>query len=87
MSAGGIFCLFSQRHLSHKGFHTSLTHARIQRGDRVSGPPLRFVRGGVLCGCLMGRRGGPKVVLSYYIVYYTFFWLALLVNIIKRVNV
>ena len=31
-------------------------------GGRGSGSPLRFVRGGVLCGCSMGRRGGPKVV-------------------------
>ena len=33
-------------------------------GDRGSGPPppLRFVRGGVLCRGLMGRRGGPTVV-------------------------
>ena len=35
--------------------------ARIQRGDRGSGPPpLRFVRGGVLCRGLMGRRGGSN---------------------------
>ena len=31
-------------------------------GARVRTPPLRFVRGGVLCGGLMSRRGGPKVV-------------------------
>ena len=44
------------------------THARIpEGGDRGSGPPppLRFVRGGVLHGCLMGRRGGPKVVFIF----------------------
>ena len=41
----------------------SRTHARIQRGGgRGSGPPLRFVRGGVLSRSLMDRRGGPKVV-------------------------
>ena len=45
-----------------------LSHTRIQRGgggDRGSGnnlPPPKFVRGGVLCGCLVGRRGGPNVV-------------------------
>ena len=39
-----------------------LTCADPEGGDRGSGPPLRFVRGGVLCGGLMGRRGGPKVV-------------------------
>ena len=27
-------------------------------------PPLRFVRGGVLCIGLMGRRGGPTVVFA-----------------------
>ena len=32
-------------------------------GERGSGPPpLRFVRGGVLCSGLMGGRGGPTVV-------------------------
>ena len=37
--------------------------ARIQRGGPgVRTPPLRFVRGGVLCRSLMGRRGGPTVV-------------------------
>ena len=33
-------------------------------GDRGSGPPLRFVRGGVLCRGLMDRRGGPTVVFT-----------------------
>ena len=42
-------------------------------------PPLRFVRGGVLCRGLMSRRGGPKVVLTYY---QLFFWLASLASII-----
>ena len=42
---------------------TLLIHAQIQRGDRgPDPPPLRFVRGGVLCRWFMGRRGGPKVV-------------------------
>ena len=31
-------------------------------GFQVPPPPLRFVRGGVLNGCLMGMRGSPKVV-------------------------
>ena len=48
-------------------------------------PPLGFVRGGVLCRCLMGRRGDPKVVLSYY---HQFFGLASLASLyVKRVNV
>ena len=34
--------------------------------------PLEIFRDGVLCGYLMGMRGGPKVVLSYY---YHIFWL------------
>ena len=42
------------------------SQARIQRGgNRGSGttpPPLRFVRGGLLCRGLLGRRGGPTVV-------------------------
>ena len=41
--------------------------ARIQRGDRGSGPPPpRFDRGEVLCSGLMStcRRGGPKVVFN-----------------------
>ena len=33
-------------------------------------PPLRFVKGGVLCRGLMGRRGCPTVVFTYY---YQFF--------------
>ena len=44
----------------------------IMRGSRGGGPgsgptppPLRFVRGGVSCGCLMGRRGSPKVVFIF----------------------
>ena len=39
--------------------------ARIQRGTGVR-TPLRFVRGGVLCKGLMGRRGGPTVVLTLF---------------------
>ena len=56
-------------------------HARIQRG----GPGvLRFVRGGVLCGGLIGRRGGPKVV---FILFSYFFWLAPLASIIHSVHI
>ena len=33
-------------------------------GAGVQTPPENIVRGGVLCGCLMGRKGVPKVVLS-----------------------
>ena len=49
-----------------------VVQARIQRGDRGSGPPPppRFVRGGVLCTGLMGRRGGPTVVLPYYYLFF-----------------
>ena len=36
-------------------------------GGRGSGPPLRFVRGWVLCRGLMGRRGGvQRLCLPYY---------------------
>ena len=35
-------------------------------GDRGSGPPLRFVKGGVLCRGLMGRRGVQQLFLPYY---------------------
>ena len=44
----------------------------------------KFVRGRVLCGSLMGGRGGPKVVLILLIY---FFWLASIVSVIHRVNV
>ena len=52
-------------------------------GFRVP-PPLRFVRGGVLYGCLMGMRGGPKVVLTYS---YHFFRLVSPVSNINRVKI
>ena len=41
---------------------------------------LRFVRGEVLHGCLMGRRGGPKVVFIFLLQF--LFWLASLASII-----
>ena len=46
-------------------------HARIQRGGvrTTPPPPMRFVRGGVLCGCLMGRRGVQGLFLSYYYIF------------------
>ena len=40
-------------------------------GDRGSGPPLRFVRGGVLCRGLMSRRGGPKVVFNLLLSFFS----------------
>ena len=56
-----LSALFGKReHFSRK------IHARIQRGGGTGGldspPPLRFVRGGVLCGCLLAKRGGPNDV-------------------------
>ena len=43
-----------------------LSHTQTQRGGGETGsghpPPPKFVRGGILCGCLVGRRGGPNVV-------------------------
>ena len=52
-------------------------HARIQRGGAGGPDPLKLVRGGVLCVCLMGRRGIPKVVSILF-----FFWLTSLASII-----
>ena len=57
----------------------------FKRGSRGGGPgvrtpPLRFVRGGVLCRGLMGRRGGPTVVSTLLLS--IFFWLASLASII-----
>ena len=40
-----------------------ILHSRF--GGGIPDVPLIFVRGGVLYECLMGMRGGPKVVLSY----------------------
>ena len=42
----------------------NVCQARIQRGGPGIRTPLRFVRGGVLCRGLMGRRGGPTVVFT-----------------------
>ena len=47
-------------------------------------PSLRFVRGRVLCGYLMGMRRGPKVV---FILFLFFLWLAPLANIPNIVHV
>ena len=58
-----------------------LTSADPEGGDRGSGPPLRFVRGGVLCSGLMGGRGGPTVVFALLLS--IFFWLASLASIIE----
>ena len=54
----GRFKLFQSNHLPYS------PSADPEGGDRGSGPPLRFVRGGVLCRGLMGRRGGPTVVFT-----------------------
>ena len=32
--------------------------------------PLGYVRGGVLCGGLVGRRGGPKVVFFHIMIFF-----------------
>ena len=32
----------------------------------VLNPPPRFVRGGVLCGCLMDMKGVQRLFFSYY---------------------
>ena len=49
----------------------SSTNKRRSRGGGTGGlDPLRFVRGGVLCIGLMGRRGGPTVVLPYYYLFF-----------------
>ena len=57
--------------------------ARIQRGGPGvrTPPPLRFVRGWVLCSGLMGGRGGPTVVFA--LILSIFFWLASLASIIE----
>ena len=46
----------------------------------VRTPPLRFVEGGVSFRGLMGKRGGPTIVLPRY---YLFFWLASLASIMQ----
>ena len=56
----------------------SMRGSRGYRGPEP--PPPIFVRGGVLCRCLMDRRGSP-------VLFYLFFWLASLASIIRRVNV
>ena len=50
-------------------------HVRIQRGGGVQTPPPppRFVRGGVLYGCLVERRG----VQRWFYLIIIIFWLAL----------
>ena len=66
--------------------HPVCLYVRLKSGSRggTGGPdpppPLGFVRDGVLCGYFMGRRGGPKVVLSYFC---NFFWLAYVLYIMK----
>ena len=42
------------------GIYISVMFMRGSRGGVWT--PLKFVRGGVFCGCLMGRTGGPKFV-------------------------
>ena len=61
-------------------------HARIQRGlGPEHPPPSKIGQRWVFYGCLMGRRGVQKVMLSYY--YRGFFWLALCGNSKHCVNV
>ena len=38
-----------------------------EAGVRNPPPPLRFVRVGVLCRCLMDRRGSPMLFLSFFL--------------------
>ena len=85
------FCFVSFRSVSFRFVpfcfcfvsHFTAKQARIQRrgpGVRTP-PPLRFVRGGVLCSGLMGGRGGPTVV--FPLLLSIFFWLASLASIIE----
>ena len=60
--------------------------ARVQKGTggpEPPPPPLRFVRGEVLCRGLMStcRRGGPKVVFNLLLSFFS--WLASLASIIQ----
>ena len=52
-------CIFIEWHLVTLTFDLPCADPEGEPGVRT---PLRFVRDGVLCGGLMGRRGGPKVV-------------------------
>ena len=51
-----------------------IQQARIQGGG--SPDPLRFVRGGVLCRGLMGRRGGPTVVFTLLLSFFSILYKA-----------
>ena len=66
-------------HVCQIDINTIMRGSRGGTGGPDPPPPLRFVRGGVLHGCL-GRRGGPKVVFIF--LYNFFFWLASLASII-----
>ena len=52
-----------------------------ETGGQNPPPPLRFVGGGVFCRGLIGRRGGPTVVLTLLLSF--FFRLASLASIIQ----
>ena len=65
--------------------HLKPTCTDSEGGKRGSGPPpLRFVRGGVLCWCFMGKIGVHRL---FYLSIIIFFWLALLASIINSVNI
>ena len=49
--------------------NNSMRGFRGGTGGPDTPPPLRFVRGGVLCGYLMGRRGGPMVGFLPYLIF------------------
>ena len=54
-------------HVKNLRFRTS---ADPEGGDRGSGPPLRFVRGGVLCTCLWVGEGVQRLFLPHYYLFF-----------------
>ena len=52
------------------------SHYKFMCGSRGGGggpdtpPTPRFVRGGVLCWCLLGKRGGPKVIFILFLLFF-----------------
>ena len=52
-------------------FNVFIQQARIQRGGGGKPRPLRFVRGGILCRGLMGRKGGPTVVFTLLLSFFS----------------
>ena len=66
ISKGGVY-------LSPPPFHPIAISRQASRGGTGGPeppPPPRFVRGEVLRRGLMGRRGGPTVVLPYYYLFF-----------------